>query len=107
MWGWKTVERRIEPSVSFNEGKRIMQEHGFRLHASNQSHAVFKSDGTQNPWSTLAPNGENVPIELALATTHSGLYLQARYETFCLFDSGDLSRLSEEIASCLSAAADK
>ena len=101
MWGWKTVERIIEPSVSFEEGKAVLQEQGFRLHASNPTHAVFKSEGTQNPWTTLAPEGENVPIELAIAATKEGLYLQLRYETFCLFDTGDLSRFSDEIAAGL------
>ncbi len=101
MWGWKTVERLIEPSVSFEEGKVLLQEQGFRLHASNPTHAVFKSEGSENPWTKLMPKGENVPIELAIAETNAGLYLQLRYETFCLFDTGDLPRFADELATSL------
>lgn len=102
MWGWKSVERLIEPSVSFGQAKEMLQSQGFRIHTSNPQHAVFKSAGTVNPWTTLAPSGENVPIELALAETHGGLYLHLRYETFVLFDTGDLHRFADELAASLS-----
>lgn len=101
MWGWKSVERLIEPSVPFTRAKEILLAQGFRLHASNPHHAVFKSAGTENPWTTLGPNGENMPIELALAEAHGGLYVQLRYETFVLFDTGDLNRFADDIAACL------
>ncbi len=67
MWGWKAVERLVEPSVSFGDGKRILQQGGFQLHVSAPAYAVFRSSGTQNPWRTLAPEGRDVPLELALA----------------------------------------
>jgi len=102
MWGWKSVERLIEPSVPFSQAKESLQAQGFRIHASNSHHAVFKSAGTENPWTTLAPSGENVPIELALAETQGGLYLHLRYETFCLFDTGDLNRFADDLAAGLS-----
>ena len=98
MWGWKAVERLVEPSVSFGDGKRILQQGGFQLHVSAPAYAVFRSSGTQNPWRTLAPEGRDVPLELALAQVHSGLYFQLRYGTFALFDTGDLDRLANEIA---------
>jgi hypothetical protein len=101
MWGWKAVERLIVPSVSFEQAKLLLQDLGFRLVTSNPAHAVFKSKGTENPWTTLAPDGRNVPIELALAQGHDGLYLHLRYETFCLFDTGDLDDFADEIASRL------
>ncbi len=101
MWGWKSVERLIEPSVPFTRAKEILQSQGFRIHASNPHHAVFKSAGTENAWTTLAPNGENMPIELALAETQGGLYLHLRYETFVFFDTGDLRRFADDIAACL------
>lgn len=100
MWGWKSVERLIEPSVPITQAKEILQSQGFRLHASNPHHAVFKSAGTEIPWTTLAPNGENVPIELALAESQGGLYLHLRYETFVFFDTGDLRRFADDIAAC-------
>jgi len=101
MWGWKSVERLIEPSVSLAQAKEILQAQGFQIHTSNPHHAVFKSAGTENPWTTLAPSGENVPIELAISESQRGLYLHLRYETFCLFDTGDLDRFANELAACM------
>jgi hypothetical protein len=98
VWGWKAVERLVEPSVSFGDGKQILQQLGFQLHASNPGHAVFRRSETENPWTTLLPEGRNVPLELALAQSHSDLYFQLRYGTFALFDTGDLDRLADEIA---------
>lgn len=98
MWGWKSVERIIEPSVSFIQAKEILAAQGFQIHASNPHHAIFKSAGTENPWTTLAPDGENVPIELAVSESQDGLYLHLRYETFVLFDTGDLKRFADDLA---------
>lgn len=101
MWGWKSVERLIEPAMHFDQAKEILLTQGFRLHASHPSHAVLKSAGSENPWTTLAPSGENVPIELAISQTQAGLHLHLRYETFVLFDTGDLERFADELADCL------
>ena len=102
MWGWKSVERIVEPSVSFSQAKKILASQGFQVHVSNPSHAVFKSKGTENPWTTLAPDGENVPIELAVSESQDGLFLHLRYETFILFDTGDLNRFADDVAGFLS-----
>ena len=101
MWGWKAVERVIEPSVSFRDAKQILQQHGFQLHASHPGYAMFKRVGTENPWTTPAPEVGNVPLELALAPSQAGLFLQLRYGTFILFDTGDLDQLVGEIAGLL------
>jgi len=101
MWGWKAVERLVEPSISFGDAKQILQQHGFQLHSSHPAYAVFRRFGTENPWTLPLPDGENVPLELALAQSHSGLYIQLRYGTFVLFDTGDLGRLADKIAGLL------
>jgi hypothetical protein len=86
MWGWKAVERLIEPSVSFDDAKQILQRNAFRLRASQPGFAVFERPGTDSPWTT---------------PSLGGLFLQLRYATFVLFDTGDLSRLADEIAELL------
>ena len=106
MWGWKAVERLVDRSVSFEEARSVLQDQGFRLVVSNPGHAIFKSAGTENPWTTLTPDGRDVPIELALAKGHDGLYLHLRYETFCLFDTGDLGDFADGIAALLRAPED-
>jgi len=101
MWGWKAVERLIEPSVSFDDAKQILQRNAFRLRASQPGFAVFERPGTDSPWTTPAPEARSVSIDLALAPSLGGLFLQLRYATFVLFDTGDLSRLADEIAELL------
>jgi hypothetical protein len=46
MWGWKTVERVIEPSVSFSDARELLKQRGFQLHASHPAYAVFERSGT-------------------------------------------------------------
>ena len=101
MWGWKSVERLIEPAISLSEAKRILAEAGFQLQSSQPHHAIFKSEAAENPWTTMAPDGANIPIELAVGTAHQGLYLHLRYATLVLFDTGDLNRFADEIVAIL------
>jgi hypothetical protein len=100
MWGWKAVERLIEPSAPFEPAKVVLQQHGFRLHASHPGYAVFKRSGTENPWTSM-PEVENVALELAVARSGAGLYIQLRYDTFVLFDTGDLAQLADSLAELL------
>jgi hypothetical protein len=104
MWGWKTADRLVEPSVSFDEAKRIVQAEGFELRTSNPKHCIFKRLGTESGWTALAPGGESVSLELALAEADRGLFVQLRYDHFVLFDTGDLNEIADAIASKLSAA---
>jgi len=92
MWGWKPVERTIEPSVTLEQARTIMKEAGFDEHVAHPDHVIFRRAGTQ-----LTAKGERFPIEVALAKSEAGLFLQARYDTFALFDTGDLKKLSDEL----------
>ena len=101
MWGWKTADKTIEPSVSFEEAKRIVQEDGFELSTSNPSHAVLRRAGTESGWTKFSPKAENLPLDLAVAKSDRGLFVQLRYEHFVLFDTGDLDKVADEIAAAL------
>ena len=96
MWGWKTVERQVNPSVSIDEAKDIAVQNGFVEHIKNPSHVVLKRSGTQHTASV-----EKVPLELAIAEADEGLFLQLRYDTFALFDTGDLDRFADDLAAKL------
>ena len=98
MWGWKAVERMIEPSVTWEEAHLILKEAGFMEHVANPEHAIFRRDGTQ-----LTTEGEKLPFEVALAKTETGLFLQARYDAFVLFDTGDLEKIADGLAAKLAA----
>jgi len=56
----------------------------------------------QQWWTKVAPKGEAIPIELVLAEARQGLFIQLRYNTFALFDTGDLGRLADALAERLS-----
>ena len=98
MLGWKPVERRIGPSLSLNEAKAVLEDMGFEERVVNPEHIIMKREGTQR---TL--KGEELPIEAAVAKAESGLFLQVRYATFALFDTGDLESFTDELASRLAA----
>ena len=91
--GWKAAERKIEPSIPLEQAKTILKEAGFIEHIANPEHAIFKRAGTQ---ATL--KGEKVSLEVALAKTETGLFLQARYDTFALFDTGDLDKFADDLS---------
>ena len=96
MWGWKTVERKINHSVSVDEARDIAVQNGFVEHIKNPSHVVLKRSGTQ-----LTTSGDKLPLELAIAEADEGLFLQLRYDTFVLGDSGDLDKLADDLAAKL------
>ncbi len=96
MWGWKAVQRTISSSVSLEKAREILKDCGFIANVENPTHIILKRPGTQ-----LTVKGESVPIELALAKAESGLFLQLRYDTFVLFDTGDLDRLADELSAKL------
>ncbi len=98
MWGWKAVERQIDPSISLDQAKVIMKQEGFAEHTTNPEHVIFKRPGTQ-----LAVKGEKFSTEVALAKGETGLFLQARYDTFVLFDTGDLEKLADGLEAKLKA----
>lgn len=93
MKGWKPVERHIPDAVELTEAKHILEQHGFSIHADNPEHAILRRSGTQ-----LSTSGEDFPLEAAIARADQGLYLQMRYDTFVLFDIGDLEQFADEIS---------
>ena len=96
--GWKAAERIIEPSIPLEQAKTILKEAGFIEHIANPEHAIFKWAGTQ---ATL--KGEKCYLEVTLAKTETGLFLQARYDTFVIFDTGDLDKFADDLSTKLKA----
>lgn len=98
MWGWQTVERVVSPSVSFGKALDIARTEEFAEHVRNPRHAILKRPGTQ-----LTLIGAKAPLELSLAEAEDGLFLQMRYNTFVLFDTGDLAELADSLVEKLRA----
>lgn len=97
MIGWKPVERHVSDGVDLTEAKQRLEAQGFTTHVDNPQHAVLRRDGAR-----LSLTGEDLPLEVAVAEAERGLYLQLRYDTFVLFDTGDLEQVADETASILS-----
>jgi hypothetical protein len=94
MDGWNAVERTVDEPVLLDTAVERVEAQGFEQVVRNPGHVLLKRDGTQ--W-TL--RGERAPLELALAESDGGLFLQLRYDTFVAFDTGDLEALADELAS--------
>ncbi len=99
MWGWKPIERELEVKIPLEDAKKLILEEGFEVHVENPTHMIFKRKGYQ-----IAAGAEKIPLELAIATTGSGLFFQLRYGTFVLFDTGDLNSIAGRLAEKLEAA---
>lgn len=93
MRGWKPVERNVEDPVLLDTAVERVEELGFAPVTRNPGHVVLRRGGTQ-----LATRGDRFPLELALAESDEGVYLQLRYDTFVAFDTGDLDELADELA---------
>lgn len=96
MWGWKTVERRVKPSVNWKQINAVMEQKGFTKRIANPEHAIFQKKGTQ-----FTMKGEKFDIEVTFATAETGLFLQARYDTGVLFDTGDLEKFVDALVAQL------
>lgn len=96
MRGWKPVERTVTTRVSLEEAVRRALEEGFQVRQRHTALVLLHRPGTQ-----LALRGEKFPLELAVAESDEGLFLQLRYDTFALADSGDLDRLADDLAGTL------
>lgn len=97
MRGWKPVERHVPDAMRLEDAKRLLQDRGFSVHVDNPQHAILRRSGTE-----LSVSGEKFPLEVALASAEEGLYMQARYDAFVAFDTGDLERFADELAADLS-----
>ena len=96
MDGWTPVERTIETPVLLDQAVARAEELGFEQTVRNPGHAILKRDGTQ-----FTLRGERFPLELAIAEAESGLFVQLRYDTFVLADTGDLEGYADEVAQAL------
>lgn len=100
MDGWKTVERAVPGPVLIDTAVARATELGFAVHARQPGHVVLHRDGTQ-----LTTRGDRFPLELTIAEAEDGLFLRLRYDTFVLFDTGDLERLADDLAAATAGAA--
>ncbi|MBZ8182922.1 hypothetical protein [Oscillatoria salina] len=96
MRGWKVIERKIEQSVSLAQAHIIIEDAGFTEYFTNSEHTIFKRAGKQ-----LAIDGKNFSLEVTLAKMNVGLFFRIRYDTFVLFDTGDLEKLADELVAKL------
>lgn len=92
MDGWSAVERTVDEPVLLDTAVARVEALGFEPTVRNPGHAVLKREGTQ--W-TL--RGERFPLELHVAESDDGVFLQLRYDTFVAFDTGDLEELADEL----------
>lgn len=99
MDGWKPAERTIDAPVLLDQAVDRVTGHGFTVRERHTGHVILQRPGTQ-----FTLRGERFPLELALAESERGMFLQLRYDTFVLADTGDLHDLADELASDIGSA---
>ena len=92
MLGWKPAVRNLE-GVTLDDATAALLRQGFVEYDRGQDYAVMKKDGTQ-----FAAKGEKFASEAALAQQGDDVELQIRYDSFVLFDTGDLEEAADRIA---------
>lgn len=85
MWGWKSIERSVATGAGLDSARAILVDRGYEVSKETDGVLFMKKPGTQ-----FALQGQKMPVEIAVATSSDGLFLQARYASFVLFDTGDL-----------------
>jgi hypothetical protein len=96
MWGWKTIERKIKHK-DFNSTVDRIVNLGFNKKESGENFVLFYRDGLPLQ---LIPKGENLSLQLALGKINNDdIFMQLRYDTFVLFDTGDLEKYADIIIS--------
>lgn len=93
MWGWKTLERQIASGLTQDEVRETMREEGFLERLVNGDLSIFNRCGT-----VFTMQGEKMPLEASLSRGERGLLLQLRYNTWVIFDTGDLCRVADRLA---------
>jgi hypothetical protein len=92
MLGWKPAVRTLE-GVTLDDATAAMLRQGFVEYDRGEGYAVLKKGGTQ-----FAVKGEKFASEAALAQKGDDIELQIRYDSFALFDTGDLEEAADRIA---------
>ena len=92
MLGWTPAVRTLE-GVTLDDATAAMLRQGFVEYDRGEGYAVLKKGGTQ-----FAVQGEKLALEAALAQQGDDVELHMRYDTFVLFDTGDLEEAADRVA---------
>lgn len=83
-----------------NTAREALHDAGFRDHDRGESFAEFKRQGTQ-----FTLKGDNAPIKARIdekPENETGLDLSLGYDTFVLFDTGDLDQEADRLHKMIS-----
>lgn len=96
MRGWKPATRALQ-DISMAEAAERLLRQGFNEHDTGDGYALFKRLGTE-----LTASSHKIPLEVALVKEpEGGIEMQLRYDTFVLFDTGDLETEADRIVRTL------
>lgn len=96
MRGWKAVERTIPTGILFDEAVEALEAENFEITQRNTGHVIARRGHKANALSM-----DNIKLEAAIAESEDGVFFQLRYDTFCLFDTGDLDTLADQLRSAI------
>ena len=96
MDGWNAATRTVDREIPIDRAVAEIEQLGFEVTQRNIGHVIFNRPGTQ--WTF---DGKKLPLELAVAEADNGLFVQVRYDTFVLGDTGDLDEFADEVVAHL------
>ncbi len=89
--GWATAEREIEGALVDQVVERASGI-GFTPITRDVGQTVLRRGGAH-----LAARSSSMPLELTLSETEEGVRARLRYDTFVVFDTGDLEELLDRL----------
>ncbi len=97
MLGWNSVKGTVD-NISLEDVKMFLRQEKFVINEEGEHFAVLQRKGTQ-----LTVNGSKFSLEAALTVEHDNIIIHLRYNTFVLFDTGDLKKELDVLISKLKA----
>lgn len=86
MLGWQTVSGIVN-DVDMETALMVLRKERFIVKEHGEHHALLHRKGTE-----FTSQGKKVSMEAALIVDKDSLRLELRYNTFVLFDTGDLEK---------------
>jgi len=84
MLGWKSVSETLK-NTSIEDAKMFLRQERYIIKNEGEQFAVLLRKGTQ-----FTIEGKKVSLEVALVQENTSVIITLRYDTFVLFDTGDL-----------------
>jgi len=92
MLGWQTVSVTLD-NIPLDKAKMVFRQERFVIKEEGEHYAILRRKGSDFNF-----EGRKVSLEAAIVEEGNNIRFQLRYDTFVLFDTGDLKKELNSIA---------